>query len=105
MKCISILLAVAFLQGPANTTERKAEQPKSQIGREVAIARHLTDGEEFRIPITDLVAFGQKLFEANWTEQEGGGRPMMKGTGKPLSDLDDPLVGVRAFNPISATDA
>jgi len=55
--------------------------------------------------IPDLVAWGKKLFCANWTEQEGGGRPLTKGTGKPLSDSNQPLVGLRAFNRLSGPDA
>ena len=42
---------------------------------------------------------------ANWTDQEGGGRPLTKGTGKQLTDPSQPLVGSRAFNRISAPDA
>ena len=77
----------------------------SNIGREVSIPRHLQDGEEFTVPTSELIAYGKKLFCANWTEQEGGGRPMTKGTGKPLSDPKSPLVGMRAFNRLSAPDA
>ena len=34
------------------------------------------------MPLADLVAHRpQRLFTANWTEQEGGGRPLTKGTG------------------------
>src|ERR1700736_5361371 len=90
---------------PALAADRIEKPPKSQIGREVAIPRHLADDEEFKMPLPDLVAFGKKLFDANWTEQEGGGRPLTKGTGKPLSDLNSPLVGPRAFNRLSAPDA
>ena len=52
-----------------------------KIGREVAIPRHLQDGEEFQISTRDLVSFGQKLFTAMWTSQEGAGRPLTKGRG------------------------
>src|SRR5947208_16863296 len=48
---------------------------------------------------------GELLFKANWTEQEGGGRPLTKGTGRPLSDLSQRLTGGRSFNRISAPDA
>ena len=58
----------------------------SRLGREVAIERHLQDDEEFQVGIPDLIEFGRKLFTANWTVQEGGGRPLSKGTGDPLSD-------------------
>src|SRR6267378_1420287 len=105
MKSISIILAVAFLQFSAGPQHGAKEAVKSQLGREVAIPRHLADDEEFQIPLGDLLALGKKLFNANWTEQEGGGRPLTKGTGKPLSDLDSPLVGLRSFNRISAPDA
>src|SRR5260370_28497668 len=74
----------------------------AEIGREVAIPKHLQDGEEFQLPVTALVAYGQKLFTAVWTIQEGGGRPQTKGTGAPLSDSNDPLVFPRNFNRLSA---
>jgi cytochrome c peroxidase len=80
-------------------------QPQDQIGREVSIPRHLSDDEEFRVPLHDLVTYGQKLFAAIWTEEEGGGRPLTKGTGKGLSDTTEPLTGPRSFNRISGPDA
>src|ERR1044071_555775 len=77
----------------------------SRIRREVAVARDLEDNQEFSIPLPELLAHGRLLFSANWTEQEGGGRPLTKGTGRPLSDPSRPLSGARAFNRISAPDA
>ncbi len=77
----------------------------SQVGREVAIPRHLADGDEFRMGLHQLLDFGRALFTANWTSQEGGGRPMTKGTGAPLSDGDAPLTFPRNFNRISGPDA
>ena len=77
----------------------------SQIGLEVAIDKHLADDDEFRLPVTNLIAYGKKLFCANWTEQEGGGRPLSKGTGKELSDPEQPLSGTRSWNRISGPDA
>lgn len=41
---------------------------------------------------------------ANWTEQDGGGRPLNKGTGKALSDPSAPLTGFRSFNRISGPE-
>jgi len=73
------------------------------IGVEKSVARHLVDGEP--VPLLDLLAHGKLLFNANWTEQEGGGRPLSKGNGRPLADLSQPLSGARAFNRISAPDA
>lgn len=78
---------------------------QSPIGQEISIARHLADGEEFTISLRDLVDHGQRLFAANWTSQEGGGRPLTKGTGAPLSDATAPLVFPRNFNRVSAPDA
>jgi hypothetical protein len=78
---------------------------QSPIGREVAIARHLQDGEEFTISTKALIEHGRNLFTAVWTIQEGGGRPLTKGTGNPLTDSTSPLVFPRNFNRISAPDA
>lgn len=77
----------------------------SQIGREAAIPRHLQDDEEFKIPLADLLAYGKQLFDAKWTIEDGGGRPLTKGTGQPLADPTRPLTGERAFNRISGPDA
>jgi len=80
-------------------------QTSPQIGREVAIARHLQNGEEFNIPIPQLVQYGSALFSAKFTVQEGAGRPMSKGTGAPLSDPSSPLVFPRNFDRISSPEA
>jgi len=50
-----------------------AGEKASLIGREVAVPRHLQNDQEFQLPIGDLVEFGQKLFSARWTIQEGQG--------------------------------
>jgi len=49
-----------------------------QIGRKVAVPVHLRDGEEFTTPLGKLLKFGESLFTANWTIQEGGGRPLAR---------------------------
>lgn len=77
----------------------------SQIGREVAIQKHLADGQEITMPTHQLIDFGRKLFTANWTIQEGGGRPLTKGTGNPLTDQNNPLLFPRNFNRVSAPDS
>jgi hypothetical protein len=84
-----------------------AQQPRPsvRIGQETAIARHLQDDEEYKLSLTDLVLFGRKLFEANWTDQDGAGRPLSKGTGQALADPSRPLRGARGFNRISGPDA
>src|SRR6266581_1031958 len=58
----------------------RAQDAASQIGREVAVPRHLQDGDEYQLTIPQLIAFGEKLFTARWTVQEGAGRPLSKGT-------------------------
>ena len=80
---------------------------RSQVGKEVAIPRHLQDDEEYQITIPQLIAFGEKLFTAKWTIQEGQGRPNTKGTAAapPLSNPSEPLVFPRNFNRISGPDS
>ncbi|MGH9358135.1 MAG: di-heme oxidoredictase family protein [Terriglobia bacterium] len=75
------------------------------IGREVAIPHHLQDGEEYELSTRQLIAFGEKLFTARWTSQEGAGRPLTKGTGAPLSDPSAPLVFPRNTNRLSGPDS
>jgi hypothetical protein len=79
----------------------------SQIGKEVAVPHHLQDGEEYQVTIPQLIAFGEKLFAAKWTIQEGQGRPNTKGAGPapPLSNPSEPLVFPRNFNRVSGPDA
>jgi cytochrome c peroxidase len=77
----------------------------SALGREVSMERALSEGEENVIPLDALVEHGARLFNANWTPQEGGGRPQLKGTGEPLSDPDSPLSFPTNFNRISGPDA
>lgn len=75
------------------------------LGVEVGVARHLADGDEYSVSLKKLLRHGQLLFTAVFTPQEGGGRPLSKGTGDPLSDLSSPLVFPRGFNRLSAMDA
>ncbi|MEO8368073.1 MAG: di-heme oxidoredictase family protein [Candidatus Solibacter sp.] len=100
----STLLAGALIIGTTIGSLPLAAQT-SPIGREVSIPRHWQDDEEFKYSIPDIVAYGKKLFDANWTGQEGAGRPLTKGTGLPLADPSQPLSGLRAFNRVSAPDA
>src|SRR5438094_5568796 len=97
---------VLFLVGLAHAEDRRVDQNRAiRLGREVSIEKHLPDDEEFRTPLKDLLDYGRKLFIANWTWQEGAGRPLAKGTGLALSDPRNPLAGSRAFNRISGPDA
>lgn len=95
------LLGTAALFLVTLTTSLAAQQ----IGREVSMERRLADGEEFEMALPALIDHGLRLFAANWTSQEGAGRPQTKGTGAPLSDPRYPLVFPRNFNRISAPDA
>jgi hypothetical protein len=96
---ICLLAAFPYLaMGDDSKTARR-------IGQEVSVPRHLQDDEEFTITLPALLDHGKALFSANWTEQEGGGRPLTKGNGKALSDPSQPLVGGRSFNRLSAPDA
>jgi hypothetical protein len=89
----------------AMVTVALAQSSDSQIGREMAIPRHLQDGEEFNTPLSRLIQYGSQLFTAKFTIQEGAGRPLSKGTGAPLSDPTSPLVFPRNFDRISSPDA
>jgi hypothetical protein len=82
-----------------------AQQSREFIGREIAVHHHLADGEEFMLALRDLLAYGERLFTAVWTTQEAGGRPLAKGTGASLSDVENPLAFPRNFNRISGPDA
>ncbi len=76
-----------------------------ELGREVAVQRHIADGDEYTMRTIDLVEHGAVLFDAMWTGQEGGGRPQTTGTGQPLADDTAPLVFPRNFNRVSGPDA
>jgi hypothetical protein len=78
---------------------------RSTLGREVSVPTRLLDGEEFTVSTKNLLSIGEKLFVANWTSEEGAGRPLTKGTGNPLVDKSDPLVFPHNFNRISGPDA
>lgn len=96
-------LEAELAQAGGGAAPARAASP--QIGQEVAIPVHLQDGEEFVLPLPDLIAHGSRLFDAVWTAQEGAGRPLTKGVGAPLTDPHSPLVFPRNFNRVSAPDA
>ncbi len=102
---VGSLIFALLLLGLAPPLNAGDQKPASDIGREVAIPRHLRDDDEFALPLKALLEYGKKLFTANWTEQEGGGRPLTKGSGTALTDPSHPLTGRRAFNRISAPEA
>jgi hypothetical protein len=99
------LPAAALAVSLAGLHADAAAADAAELGREVAVARHLDDGEEFLLPVVALVAHGRTLFNAMWTDQEGGGRPQATGTGAPLADRNAPLLFPRNFNRVSGPDA
>jgi hypothetical protein len=100
-------LVVALVVGVLSVAALTSGQTNSMIGKEVALPNHLQDGEEYDLSVTRLVLFGEKLFSAKWTIQEGAGRPNVKGTanGPQLTDLSQALVFPRNFNRISGPDS
>lgn len=97
-KIVVFMMATVVTAGPTVLSA-------AEIGSESVMPRHLQDGEEFSISLHALIHHGKKLFTADWTVQDGGGRPFTKGTGAPLNDPSSPLVFPRNFNRISAPDA
>jgi len=97
-------LSLAFLTATASAGPALA-QTASLIGKEISTPVHLQDGKEQETSISDLIAFGEKLFSARWTSQEGQGRPLTKGTGSPLAEPSSPLVFPRNFDRISGPDS
>jgi hypothetical protein len=81
------------------------QRSEPQLGVEVAVPVHLQDGEEFNVPVSQLIQYGSRLFTAKFTIQEGAGRPLSKGTGALLSDPTSPLVFPRNFDRLSSPDA
>ena len=102
IKCLKIISAL-FISGIVSTGT--VQSVAAEIGQEVSMPVRLQDGDEFHMNPIDLIQHGKKLFEADWTIQEGGGRPLTKGTGAPLADPLSPLDFPHNFNRVSAPDA
>lgn len=77
----------------------------ADIGQENSTYERLEEGEEHRVSVAELIRRGEAAFIAQWTPQQGGGRPLTNGVGKPLADSFDPLGFPRNFNRVSARDA
>lgn len=105
MKIVIIIAAGATLLLTLSFFRLAVAVPQNKIGRELSVPQHLVDDQEFELSIPELISHGKLLFNANWTHQEGAGRPLSKGTGKRLTDISAPLSGKRAFNRISGPDA
>jgi hypothetical protein len=103
-RCVAFLVSAGLGAGLVAAADELASHGAG-IGKEVASPRRLADGQEFQVSLHRLIELGEQFFVANWTVQEGGGRPLTKGTGSALSDPGDPLQFPRNFNRISAPDA
>lgn len=103
-KSVYALALVGLSLWPVLQAESIEPEASRMIGREVAVPVHLRNGEEFQLSIPKLIEFGQSLFTARWTAQEGQGRPFSKGTGAALSDMSSPLIFPRNVNRISGPD-
>jgi hypothetical protein len=100
-----VLVLVLAWSPPAHAVQAPGQGGAASIGREVAVPRHLLDGEEYQVSLAELLRHGGGLFSANWTIQEGAGRPLTKGTGAPLADPSSRLDFPRNFNRVSGPDA
>jgi len=65
VRCQNILLGLFACFG-CLTLAAWAQEHTSTLGREIAIARHLQDGEEFEVSLPNLIKFGEKLFTARF---------------------------------------
>ena len=88
-----------------DTVDASGRDWAAQIGSERAVTDRLAEGDEFQLSQTELLAYGETLFSAMWTSEDGAGRPLTKGTGGALVDPENPLVFPRNFNRISGPDA
>src|SRR4051794_13311548 len=85
------LLLAATVVSPAGHRAAIAAQVISRdtdairVGDERSIVKHMQDGTEFATDTAALLEHGRRLFAANWTAEDGGGRPSTKGTGRPLA--------------------
>ncbi|TWI69733.1 di-heme oxidoreductase (putative peroxidase) [Pseudoduganella lurida] len=101
----AMVLATVAAGATAASLIIDASLPKNAIGLELGLPVHMQDDEEYTATLERLLEHGKRVFTANWTNGEGGGRPLTKGNGRGLSDVSMPLVGGRGFNRISGPDA
>jgi len=96
---------LAFAVAAIFATEPSVAQTRDLIGRELSGYDRLAEGDESRIPLSELLERGRRAFEAQWTPQEGGGRPRTNGVGREIADLSRPLTFPFNFNRVSAMDS
>ncbi|MGH9734949.1 MAG: hypothetical protein ACRD8A_10215 [Candidatus Acidiferrales bacterium] len=104
-RCVFVFIATATAVITPVIRAAVAQISASQVGREKAVPVHLQDGQEQQMPLAKLIAFGESLFVARFTTEDGLGRPLTKGTGAPLSDPSSPLVFPRNSNRISGPES
>jgi hypothetical protein len=75
------------------------------IGEELSAYERLENGDEYRVSLNELIRRGEAAFIAEWTPQQGGGRPLSAGNGAAIADPNQPLLFPRNFNRVSAQDA
>lgn len=80
-------------------------QTADLIGAEHSGYIRTANGEEQNLSVVELFRRGSLAFNALWTPQEGGGRPMTTGAGNPLINKNRPLSFPFNFNRVSAMDA
>lgn len=104
----SLASAVASLAASAIAAALAASgspPPSAPLGAELSVPQRLADGQEYQLSTKKLFEKGRELFAANWTIQEGAGRPLTKGTGAPLADNGEPLSFPHNMNRVSGPDA
>jgi hypothetical protein len=94
-------LLTCFLALPA----AQSPQTPGTVGQELGLPHQLAPGPEFGLSLRALMDHGKRVFAGDLTLAEGQGRPLTKGTGAPLSDMQDPLVFPRDMNRVSGPDA
>lgn len=101
------LLVAGYVFGAERARAQEGGQSArdASVGREVSLPSRLAEGSEYALPINQLIRVGRDIFTAKWTSEEGGGRPLSKGSGGPLADLSSPLLFPRNFNRVSGPDA
>ncbi len=95
---VCMLAALAFARVAAGQTA-------DLIGKEISPYVRVSDAEIATLPLRELLRRGKIAFEAQWTTQEGGGRPATTGTGNPLANPQRRLDFPFNFNRVSAMDS
>jgi hypothetical protein len=85
-----------------NQTQVSSEIQRPFIGRE-SVPLHIQNDQEFSLSLEALLTRAGLLFNASWTAQRGGGRPLAKDTGRPLAEALKAVKDTR--DRVSAPDA